>query len=137
MLGGSDHIQGCGMPPDRCIWFAKEGEPPRKLVSGPYFWHSGASWDGEWIIADTNWPDEGLKIVHVPSKRWRTLCHAHATQGHTQMGHPHSGLSQDGCIAVFGSDRTGVRQVYVAHITDEFRESVMAGHLDNATDKWM
>ena len=53
------------------------------------------------------------------------------------MGHPHSGLSQDGRIAAFGSDRTGVRQMYVAHITDEFRESVIEGRLDNAGDTWM
>jgi hypothetical protein len=38
---------------------------------------------------------------------------------------------------VFGSDRTGISQVYVAQITDEFRESVIAGELDNPRDKWI
>ncbi len=135
MLGGSDCIQGCGLSPDRSIWFAQEGEPPRKLCNGPYFWHSGPSWDGEWIVAGTNWPDEGLKLIHAPTGHFRTLCHAGATQEHVRAGHPHPGLSHDGRIAVFASDRTGVAQVYVAFITDEFRESVIAGVLDMPNDK--
>jgi len=46
-------------------------------------------------------------------------------------------MSQDGRIGVFRSDHTAMSQVYVAHITDEFRESVKEGELDNPTDKWI
>jgi hypothetical protein len=135
--GRTSTIQGCGLPPERCIWMAEEGKEPYKLVQGPYFWHSGPSFDGEWIVADTNWPDDGLQLVHVPSRHFRALCHPGATEGHVQEGHPHPGLSQDGRVCLFGSDRTGTRQVYVAHITEEFRESVIAGELDRPKDKWI
>lgn len=136
MLGKTSMLQGCGLPPDRCVWVVEEGKEPEKAVQGPYFWHSGASFDGEWIVADTNWPDMGLQLVHVPTRHFRTLCDAGATQDHVEFGHPHPALSQDGRIAVFRSDRMGVSQVYVAHITEEFRESVKAGELDGK-DKWM
>jgi hypothetical protein len=56
LLGRQLRVQGCGLPPDRCIWIGEAGRDPLKLAQGPYFWHSGASWDGEWIVADTNWP---------------------------------------------------------------------------------
>ena len=137
VLCGTGCIHGPGFPPNRCVWVTKPGEEPRKVAEGPYFWHSGGSFDGEWTVTDTNWPDLGLQFVHIPSGGFRTLCHAGATQDHSQFGHPHPGLSADGRICVFGSDRTGVRQVYVAHIPDEFRESVIAGELDQPNDKWI
>ena len=137
MLGRKSMMQGCGLPPNRCLWIGEPAKEPYKLVEGPYFWHSGASFDGEWIVADTNWPDNGLQLAHVPSRRFRTLCHPGATRDHVEYGHPHPSLSQDGRVAVFRSDRTGASQVYVAHITDEFRESVKAGELDRPKDKWM
>ena len=136
ILGCTDVLQGTGQPPHRCIWTVEAGKAPRKLAQGPYFWHSAASFDGEWIVADTSWPDEGLKLVHVPTGHWRTLCHPHAEQEHAGI-HPHPSLSQDGRICVFGSDWTGVPQVYAAHVTDEFRESVVAGEPDYPRDKWM
>jgi len=136
ILGRTELVQGTGQPPERCIWLVEPGQPPEKIAQGPYFWHSGPSFDGEWIVADTSWPDEGIKLIHVPTRHWRTLCHANAVQEHAGT-HPHPGLSQDGRIVVFGSDRTGVPQVYVAHISDEFRESVKAGELDRPRDKWI
>lgn len=127
LLGRETVLQGCGKRPHTCIWLAEENREPRKLVEGPYFWHSGASYDGEWILADTNNPDEGLQLVHVPSARFKALCFAEATQDHFHFGHPHPALSQDGRIGVFRSDRRHVPHIYVAHITEEFRESVKAG----------
>lgn len=141
-IGPGRRMQGCGLPPHRCIWIAEQGKEPEKAVQGPYFWHSAASFDGEWIVADTNWPDCGLQLVHVPtnsksSPHFRTLCHPGATLGHVEYGHPHPTISQDGRIVAFRSDRTGMSQMYVAHVTDEFRDSVRAGVLDNPNDKWM
>jgi hypothetical protein len=136
LLGKTSIIQGCGRPPERCVWIVAEGRQPERLVQGVYFWHSGASFDGEWIVADTNWPDAGLQLIHVPSRRFGTLCHARATQDHVEFGHPHPALSQDGRIAIFRSDRTHVSQVYVALIPDEFRERIKSGDLSNP-DKWI
>ena len=129
LLGGQLKLQGCGKPPHKCIWLVEQGQPPEKLVEGPYFWHSGASWSGEWIIGDTNWPDLGLQLIHVPSRHFATLCHAGASQDHYEFGHPHPALSPDGSLCVFRSDRSGVAQLYIAHITKEFQERVIAGDL--------
>ncbi|OHB79120.1 MAG: hypothetical protein A2W31_11725 [Planctomycetes bacterium RBG_16_64_10] len=131
LLGKTSMVQGCARQPDHCIWLVeREGVEPKKLVEGPYFWHSGASFDGQWILADTDSPDQGLQLVHAPTGHFRTLCYAGATQDHVEFGHPHPALSQDGRVAVFRSDRTHASQVYVAHITDEFRERVQAGAPD-------
>ena len=137
VLGNKPAMQGCGLPPNRCIWVAEPGKEPEKRAQGPYFWHSGASYDGEWIVADTNWPDCGIQLIHVPTGHFRTICHAGATQDHYEFGHCHPTVSQDGRLVVFRSDRTGMSQVYVAHITDEFRESIIVGELDRPNDKWM
>jgi len=136
LLGRHLVVQGCGKPPCKCIWLAEKGAEPRKLAQGPYFWHSGASWSGEWIAADTNWPDDGLQLIHVPSGRFATLCHAGASQDHYEFGHPHPCLSQDGSLCVFRSDRTGTAQIYIAHIPREFQQRVIAGELAGG-DKWM
>jgi len=136
LLGRHLMVQGCGKPPHKCIWLAAKGTDPRKLVAGPYFWHSGASWDGEWIASDTNWPDQGLQLVHVPTGHFATLCHPGASQDHYEFGHPHPCLAQDGSLCVFRSDRTGVPQIYIARIPREFQERVIAGEL-TGHDKWM
>jgi Tol biopolymer transport system component len=137
LLGKTSAVQGCGLPPERCIWIAEEGSEPRKLCSGPYFWHSGASYDGEWIVADTNWPDSGLQLIHVPTGHFRTLCHTGASLDHYEFGHTHPLISNDGRLVVFRSDRTGCPQVYVAHVNEEFRQSIIAGELDRPKDKWI
>ncbi len=137
VMGKTGFLQGTGQRKNRGVWTVDEDGAQRLVAQGPYFWHSGASWDGEWIVSDTNWPDEDLKLIHVPTGHYRTLCHAGATQDHTQLGHAHPALSCDGSLAVFASDRTGVPQVYVAHITDDFRESVIEGVLDHPLPKWL
>jgi len=131
LLGNRLAVQGCGLPPERCIWLVERGEEPRRLAEGPYFWHSGASWDGEWIAADTNWPNEGIQLVHVPTGNHSTLCQSGASQDHYEFGHPHPLLSRDGRLCVFRSDRTGVPQIYVAHVTEDFRSMVTRGELND------
>ncbi len=127
LLGRHLKIQGCGLPPRKCIWLVEKDRDPRSLVEGPYFWHSGSSWDGEWIAADTNWPDEGIQLVHVSTGHFATLCHAGATQDHYEFGHPHPTLSQDGSLCLFRSDRTGVPQIHIAHITKGFKKQIVRG----------
>ncbi len=135
LIGGTSKIQGCGLPPDRCLWVVEQGKDPYKLVEGPYFWHSGSSYDGQWIASDTNWPDQGIQLVHVPTRHFRTLCQPGATQDHVAFGHPHPTVSQDGSLVLFRSDRTGVPQMYIAHVTDEFRDSIRSGDLDRRSPK--
>ncbi|MCC6731405.1 MAG: PD40 domain-containing protein [Chthonomonadales bacterium] len=129
-LGRSDRLQGCGLPPLRAILTLAPGEgDPRPLAEGPYFWHSASSLCGEWIVADTNWPDEGIQLVHVPTGRARPLCRPGSSEGHPQRTHPHPRFSPDGRVALYNSDRTGITQIYTVRVTDEARERLRAGDL--------
>ncbi len=110
-------------PPGRGVQVLDRVTSTAEIVAeGPYFWHSGCSMNGEWIVADTNWPDEGLWLINVATKKRELICHCHSSQGHPQYTHPHANLSDDGSMAVFTSDRTGVTQVYVAYIPQEMRD---------------
>ena len=135
MLGRTSSVQGCGKWGNNSVTLLSETDQRRVVCEGPYFWHSGASFDGEWIVSDTNWPDEGLHLIHVPTGHFRFLCRPEASQDHSQFGHPHPALSQDGRIAIFASDRTGVTQVYAAHIPDTFRDEVATGNIASGP-KW-
>lgn len=127
-LGRTGRVQGCARWPERALLTAGKGDrEPRVIAEGPYFWHSAGANDGEWIIADTNWPDEGLQLVHVPSGRFRTLCFAGASQGHPQWTHPHPGWSPDGKLAYFSSDRTGICQLYLVNVPPEFKGALSSG----------
>ena len=97
----------------------------RVLCHGAGFWHVGVDASGEWAIADTNWPDVGLQLVHVPSGRFRTLCHTGASGGHPQWTHAHPCLAPNADYALYTSDRTGFQQVYKAEITAEVRNALV------------
>lgn len=109
-------------------------ERPSRIASGPYFWHSGSSLDGEWIVADTNWPDVGLQLVHVPTGRFGPLCFPRSSEGHPQWSHPHPQFSRDAACVLFNSDATGVPQVYLARVPAELRERIVSGEL-SVTDR--
>ena len=124
-LGRTGRMQGCLLPPGRAIMSMAEGDAaPETIVAGPYFWHSGASLDGEWLVADTNWPDEGLMLVHVPTRSFTFLCDPGAADGDSWGGHPEPAISQDGSTVIYTSNRTGVPQVYVAYVPSELREAL-------------
>lgn len=135
MLGRTSRIQGCGKWGNRSIMIAEEGKETRKVCQGPYFWHSGASFDAEWIAADTNWPDYGLQLVHVPTGNFRYLCHSGSSLK-TGLVHPHPSLSNDSRIAMFRSDRSGACHAYLVHIPEDFRESVKAGETGDFVPVW-
>ncbi|MEM1552833.1 MAG: oligogalacturonate lyase family protein [Candidatus Bathyarchaeia archaeon] len=129
-LGRTGRLQGCALPPDRAVLQIGLGEEkPTLIAQGVYFWHSASTLDGEWIIADTNWPDEGLQLVHVPTGRYRPLCYARSSQGHPQWTHPHPQFSPNGRYVLFNSDRTGICQIYLAEIPDDLRERIKSGKL--------
>lgn len=121
-LHGTGRIQGCALPPERAILTQASGEAePTVLCRGPYFWHSASSQDGQWIVADTNWPNEGLQLVHVASGRYGLLCHPGNSAGHPQWTHPHPFFTPDGGAVVYQSDATGVCQLYIIQIPDDLR----------------
>ena len=137
MLGRTSKTQGCGKWGTNAVTVCAEGEEPRIVAKGPYFWHSGASFDAEWIAADTNWPDYGIMLIHVPTANFRRICYPESSLA-TGLLHAHPGLGFDGRIMTFRSDREaqGVSQAYVIRLTDEFRESVIAGENDTPDGGW-
>jgi hypothetical protein len=129
-LGRTGRLQGCALPPDRALLTLGVGdEQPRAIARGVYFWHSASTPDGEWVVADTNWPDEGLQLVHVPTGRFRPLCYARGSQGHPQWTHPHPQFSPDGQYVLYNSDRTGICQIYLARVPEDLRERIRTGQL--------
>lgn len=124
-LGRSGLFQACAMPPDRAVLLLgpDEGEP-HALVEGPYFWHSSGSLDGEWIIADTNWPNEGLQLVCVKTRRFRTLVHPGNSAGHPQTTHAHPQFSPDARFVLFNSDRTGIAQLYIVEVPETLKQQL-------------
>lgn len=126
-LGKSGVFQACAHLPQRAVLTLEEEQgEPQVLVEGPYFWHSSGSLDGKWIVADTNWPNVGLQLVCVGTRRFRTLLHPGNSAGHPQATHAHPQFSPDGRFVLFNSDRTGIAQIYVAEIPDEFRARLEA-----------
>ena len=124
-LGKTGRMQGCLLPPGRAIMSMAEGDAePQPIVAGPYFWHSGSSLDGEWVVADTNWPDEGLMLVHVPTRSFTFLCDSNASSADAVGGHPEPAISPDGRVVIYTSDRSGIAQVYLALVPEEMREAL-------------
>ncbi len=102
-------------------------EPTVVLETSIYLWHAAASRDGQWAISDSNWPDQGLQLVHLPSGRYETLCMSDSDNGAWNQVHPHPSFSPDGTMVTFTSNRTGVPQVYLARIPPEMKERLAEG----------
>lgn len=104
-------------------------------------WHAAPNRDGTLMVADTNFPDNGLQLFDPRNgaAATRTLCFPGASNAGAHWGgpfpyakgpikvyapqhtHPHPTFSPDGRQVVFTSDRTGYAQVYVATIADSPR----------------
>ncbi len=126
--GVTDRMQGTLLPPGRAIGWVAPGEAEASVIAeGPYFWHSSTSRDAEWLVADTNWPNVGLQLVHVPSGRFRTLCLDRSSCGHPERTHPHPVMSPDGRRVLYNSDRTGISQVYLVTVPDDLRAELGSG----------
>ena len=128
-LGETGRMQGCLLPPGHAIVTYAEGDAhPAVITEGRYYWHSSPSRDAQWIVADTNWPREGLYLVHLPTRTVTYVCDPQSSCSHPQWSHPHPSLSPGLRYVLFNSDRTGIGQVYVAELTDEFRIQASSGY---------
>lgn len=131
-VGHTDRMQGTLLPPGHGIdWCSPEDETEDDVASickGPYFWHSGASLDAEWLVADTNWPDIGLQLIHVPSGRYQTLCLSQASNSN-HPNHPHPSISPDNTKVLYNSDHTGIPQVYIVTIPEWLKDELSTGKL--------
>jgi len=99
------------------------GGPVETMVEGPpYFWHPGCDPTGEWIVSDTNWPDQGLWLINARTKKMMRLCGSGSSNSHPGRSHPHRCVSPGGMVVLFNSDRTGGPHVYAAHVPEEMRD---------------
>ena len=131
-VGATDRMQGGLLPPDRALsWAHPHDSEHQTIAEGAYFVHSSATPDAEWIVSDTNWPNIGLQLVHVPSGRWDTLCLDQSSFGHPQYTHPHPDISPDGRRVFYNSDRTGIPQVYIVTVPDWLRDELRSGDISN------
>jgi len=127
-LGRTGRMQGTLLPPGHAVMtITSDDTEPKLTASGPYFWHSAASSDAKWIVADTNWPDVGLQLIHVESGRYGCPCKTLGSNG--DWTHPHPSFNRKGTKVVFTSDRTGLPQVYLVTIPDHLREEIGNGAL--------
>lgn len=121
--------QGTLLPPGNAIvLYDERTDEVTPLAEGRYYWHSGPSRDGQWIVSDTNWPQEGLFLLHVPSKTVTYVCDPKSSCSHPQWTHPHPSLSPNMKYVLFNSDVTGIGQIYLAELTEEFLEKAAAGY---------
>ncbi len=128
-LGNTGTIQGTLLPPEAGIAILTPGASDVDICAqGRYYWHSGASRDGEWIVADTNWPQEGIYLLHVPTGHVAYVCNPKASCSHPQWTHPHPALSPGMNYVLFNSDATGIGQVYLAELSPSFLENIRKGH---------
>ncbi len=122
-FGSTGKMQGTLLPPGKALALCGEADlEPTILAEDRYYWHSAPSSDAQWIVSDTNWPQEGLYLLHVPTGRVSYVCDPRASCSHPQWTHPHPSLSPGMRHVLFNSDLTGIGQVYLAELTDEFLE---------------
>ncbi|MBI5095542.1 MAG: hypothetical protein HZB26_24305 [Candidatus Hydrogenedentes bacterium] len=128
-FGKTGLMQGTLVPPGAALVTVREGDPePVILAEGRYYWHSSASVDAQWIISDTNWPQEGLFLLHVPTRTVTYVCDTRSSCSHPQWSHPHPALSPTMKYVLYNSDMTGIGQVYLANLTEEFLEKASRGY---------
>lgn len=138
-VGKERRYLGCGMW-GRRIMHTRDDVPydggalPEStiIVEGSFFWHSGLSYQADWTVADTNWPNEGIMVVNIPARQYTRLCHPENTCGHPQWAHVHPAYNHAGTKVVYTSDRTGICQVYVADVPAEMRERLRTPQPDAA-----
>lgn len=129
-FGETGLMQGTLVPPGHALATYREGDAePVILTEGRYYWHSSASRDAQWIISDTNWPQEGLYLLHVPTRTVSYVCDTQSSCSHPQWTHPHPSLSPGMKYVLYNSDMTGIGQVYLCLLTEEFLEQAKKGYL--------
>jgi hypothetical protein len=97
---------------------AENYKEPELFANGEHYWHGSCSMDGKWMVSDTNWPDHGIHIINVATKKHKILCYPNSSSCHPQWTHPHPSFSPDGRMVVYNSDAGGIPNVYLAVIPD-------------------
>jgi len=110
---------------ERCgnvLEVSHDWEKPRVVFDSPLIWnHVVASRCGRYFIADS-YTDRKVPILigNIQNGKTKILCDSLTSGGGAQYMHAHPYLTSDNRWVVFNSDRTGLPQVYLAKVTDEF-----------------
>ena len=76
------------------------------------------------MITDTNWPDRGLYLINIETRKYKCLCKSNSSNCHPQWTHPHPSFSPDNKYVVYNSDATGIGHIYLAEVSDEIKEEL-------------
>ena len=89
-----------------------------RLIAPINAWHAAATQDGTYCVVDTNWTERGVYLIETATGRMCLLCESGSSGGDKGAGeqHPHPSFSPDGKRVVWGSERTGVPEVYVIDV---------------------
>lgn len=119
-LGSTGLVYTATLGEQRDILACRPGDQNARVTAKapPRFWHPGASPEGDWLVSDTQTPDDGLHLICVKTGRHELLCRAGSSQGHSQYTHPHPSVGPGARHVLFNSDRTGIPHVYLAEIPE-------------------
>ncbi|MBI3736638.1 hypothetical protein HY256_09030 [Candidatus Sumerlaeota bacterium] len=126
-LGATGRVYTDTLGEQRDILAVKPGSKEIGIIAKapPRFWHTGVSPEGDWMVSDTNSPDDGLFLICVKTGKHTRLCRAGSSEGHSQYTHPHPSVSPGAGHVVFNSDRTGIPHVYCAEIPEAMKKSLL------------
>jgi hypothetical protein len=128
-IGNSDHVlvtlsapYDDGARTGNIVEVRHEWKKPRVVFDSPHIWnHISASRCGRYFVADSyHDPGVPLLIGNIATGRAKILCETHTTGGGAQYTHAHPYLTSDNQWAVFNSNRTGLPQIYIARIPEDF-----------------
>jgi hypothetical protein len=99
---------------------------PRVVFETPKVWnHISVTKCGRYFITDSyQLPRVPILVGSIKTGKTRVLCHSKTSGGGAQYSHAHPYITSDNRWAVFNSDRTGLAQVYIASISEEFLSSL-------------
>jgi len=105
---------------------AKPGAKEAKIIAKGYqFNHVSASKNGEYFVADAwNIPGRPIVIGSIKTGRYATFLNPETSGGTPGYTHPHAYMTGDNKWIVYNSNKTGIPQVYVARIPEEFLDSL-------------
>jgi len=99
---------------------------PRVVFESPFIWnHISASRCGRYFVTDC-YQQSGVPLLigSIATGKTRVLCDSLTSGGGAQYSHAHPYLTSDNKYVVFNSDRTGLPQVYIASVPEEFLRSI-------------
>lgn len=105
------------------LWGEGDREP-HVVAKDLHYWHASCSMDGRWMVSDTNWPDDGLRIINVVTEKVELVCRPGSTCSHPSWTHPHPSFSPDMKYVLYNSNATGVGHVYLAELPTDLLASM-------------